>query len=263
MTTLASTAFQNFIFEKSELASIQDSTFILRNWKLYNFAHALFYYNQARLLFDTKKDTNRQGLLAWVETLSNAIKHYNQSQQMSFKENAFYSSIGFEDKYYPILKKDIVQLKEKFTPYFNQDIYSDFKRLFYSEKNSNTFILDSLEDYAELYNLQLSSEIVYNKSNLPLIWILDDDDRAISQPHKAFRDTINQQYSVDMALDLISRFLQLNYFANKVDSICEKATLTILYQTFKDDLRVYDPDNFSTHKGFYSNIPKDDFFEKR
>ncbi|MBK6390302.1 MAG: hypothetical protein IPF70_06930 [Saprospiraceae bacterium] len=74
---------------------------------------------------------------------------------------------------------------------------------------------------------------------------------------------INDQYSTDIALDLISRFLQLNYITNEADSICAVKTLIDQYHAFEDDLNLPDPDHFGRWDGLYISIPKDDFFSQR
>ena len=240
-------------FEEREMASIQDSTFIHNNLQLYDFAYALLYFNQARFLFDTKKDNNRQSLLVWKQTLGKAISHFNQSRKGYFEENEFYDFIGFENKFYNILKEDILRLKEQVTPLFNQDIYPDFKRIFYAEKNNGGFDFDSLTFYTSIYELPLSRYILDNE---------DNEGRTINPQQSENSDLILTSYDLDTPLDMISRYLQLsNLSKNKLkdrDKIKNSCILYVQYLSLKKDLDVDDSNLQSWH--IYDLITKDNFW---
>ncbi len=240
-------------FEEREMASIQDSTFIHNNLQLYDFAYALLYFNQARFLFDTKKDNNRQSLLVWKQTLGKAIAHFNQSRKGYFTENEFYDFIGFENKFYNILKEDILRLKEQVTPLFNQDIYPDFKRIFYAEKNNGGFDFDSLTFYTSIYELPLSRYILDNE---------DNEGHTINPLQSENSDLILTSYDLDTPLDMISRYLQLsNLSKNKLkdrDKIKNSCILYVQYLSLKKDLDVDDSNRQSWH--IYDLITKDNFW---
>jgi hypothetical protein len=243
-------------FEEKELASIKDSGFIKANESLYNFTYSLLYYGKAKLLFLNKKDSSRKTLLQWKSTLESAIDYFNNSEKQENKYfisyNTDYEFFGFKIEVFEQLKQDIRGLKDLFTPYFNNDIYPDFKRIFFLEKNTSQFHFDSLLQYTKLYNLPLSRYILE---------LVHDSSGAISNTdYEAFKiSKISKRYQLDLALDLISRYLQLNYVALHYDSLCKVDEILSEFQYFESELNPQDANNFNTSSS-YNKMPKDGFF---
>ncbi|MBK6390303.1 MAG: hypothetical protein IPF70_06935 [Saprospiraceae bacterium] len=186
--------------------------------------------------------------------MGKAISHFNQSRKGYFEENEFYDFIGFENKFYNILKEDILRLKEQVTPLFNQDIYPDFKRIFYAEKNNGGFDFDSLTFYTPMYELPLSRSILDNE---------DNEGRTINPQQSENSDLILTSYDLDTPLDMISRYLQLSNLSKKTNSRTGtklKTHVSSMYNTWslKKDLDVDDSNLESWH--IYDLMPKDNFW---
>ena len=245
-------------FEEGELSSITDSNFIQPNAYLYNLSYSLLYFNKAKLLFKTIAKPGRKDLLKWKYTLEEAIKYFNRANLKAYpfyKPNTYNEFIGFSDLACSNLKNDILELKSRFTIYFNKNIYPDFKRIFYEAKNTGHFDFDSLAYYTSLYNLPLSRNILNNAS----------DGRTVNRKQdKGFWD-INTGYNLELALDLISRYLQLHHLAygkslhdSATDNIC---TLYVQYEYFIKDINIIDStDFFKTSE--IGSVKKDSFFLK-
>lgn len=186
-------------FETDELKSIKDSIFISENSTLFNFTYSLLYFNEAKLLFRSKSKTlERDILMQWHDHLKKAIAHYNLSNYFTNGENVFYQLINFDEKLYDELRWNINALKKEFTPYFNTDIYPDFKRLFYKAKRSKTYDFDKLTYFASIYDLSLDLSIIETEPS-----------------YEGFNfNSIAQNYQLDLKLDLIARYLQLKYMAS-------------------------------------------------
>jgi hypothetical protein len=112
----------------------------------------------------------------------------------------------------------IYNLKSDFTPFFNGDIYPEFKRIFYVAKSTGNYEFESLFLYAGIYNLSLKMTILNLKSA---------DNEEFTFP------SIELNYSLDPKLDLISRYLQLKYLASvKVAKLPEGLSVDKLYDEY-------------------------------
>ncbi|REG83393.1 hypothetical protein C8N25_11838 [Algoriphagus antarcticus] len=212
-------------FEIEELESITDPTFLRDNAGLYNFSWSLLYYNQAKFLFRTQKSTDRELLIEWNRSLEKAIEYFNISMQKSSldQDNPFFELIKFEEGSYTALHRELYALKSLFTPYFNEDIYLDYKRIFLMAKNSDRFEIDSLAYFAGLYELEFTASIIdkkYDSSNynfgsntLPLVSEYNYNERDYD--YHPYTDPIETAYLLDEKLDLISRYIQLKKLASK------------------------------------------------
>ena len=213
-------------FEAQELSRIQDSSFISQHSELYNFTHSLWYLNKANLLYRTKTAANRQELLGWKDTLGKAIQYYFKSnarnnEDLTEQGNPFFEMISYDFHAVMNLEKGIRRLKWEFAPYFNQDIYPDFKRLFYAAKNQQQYQFDSLIHFAGIYDMPLSLSILHNEYGGN--WGRN-------------RSMVNE-YDLDPKLDLISKYLQLHYLAF-VDHAAIPAQFDpqVLYDSYGDFL---------------------------
>lgn len=212
-------------FETEELGSITDATFLRDNAALYNFSYALLYFNQAKLLFRTQKSADREQLVEWNRSLEKAIEYFNISKEKSSwdQENSFFELMKYEEESYTKLHKELFELKSLYTPYFNEDLYPDFKRIFLKAKNSDSFHIDSLSYFAGIYNIEFNASIInkeYNSSNydfgpntLPLV----SEYTYTERDYDYYPETnpIETAYLLDEKLDLISRYVQLKSFASK------------------------------------------------
>ena len=124
-------------FENNELTSVQDSSFIKANFSLYSLSYSLLNYAKARHISQTKPNPDRRALLRWNRTLGVSIRYYHRISRYPFEaNNSFYDFINFKDYSIDNQERNILSLKRKFTPFFNKDIYPDFKRIFFYRKNS-------------------------------------------------------------------------------------------------------------------------------
>ncbi len=210
------------------------------------------------MLFSNKKDTSRKALLQWKSTLEIAINYFNKSE-IQFIEpyitfDSYYEFIGFTSMRCSELESDIKELKALFTPYFNNDIYADFKRIFLVEKNIKLFDFDSLLHYTSLYNLPLRAGIL---NLLPGRYY----QTYIKRP-RAWK--IDVSYDLDLALDLISRYLQLNYVSENFNSLCTIEDVLYEFKAFEEKLNPGNTGSFNNPPPYhvYNQIPKDDFFRK-
>lgn len=234
-------------FEESELSSLRDSNLIHQVNYLYNFTYCLLYINKARLLLQTSGDKNRSVLLQLNNTLYTAIDYFNRSNLNHYifsTQNNYDVFIGFTDDLCEHIKRSIFRLKAKLDPYFNADIYPDFQRIYYAAKDSGHFQFDSLSFYAGMYRLQLSMNILNNT---------EDNDYPSSTMILRIPSylKIDASYPLDPSMDLISRYLQLDYIINGgkyATTVKDTATLCGSYWNYLNDLRSYyatgTPDSF-------------------
>ena len=241
-------------FEQKELNSIKDIGFIRSNETLYNFTYSLLYLNKARLLFRIKKSVSRITLLQWKRNLDKAISYFNNSNISSYytverTQNSFYDLIAFNAHACYQLNRDIEDLKRLFTPYFNRNIYPDFKRIFYRAKNTGRYYFDSLSYYASLYNLPVSMAI---KNNL--------QEPEMHENFGAHNLHVNPEYNLAIALDLISHYLQLKYFIKAASPDSAHPDLYNLYDSYQKFVTLLNPED-SFHFEYDDWImPKDSFF---
>ncbi|MFN3997417.1 hypothetical protein [Algoriphagus sp.] len=236
-------------FETNELASIEDKSFLKDNAALYNFSYALLYYNQAKFQFRTISKIEREELIEWKNSLEKAMIHFNLSESKAYwdQPNEFFELIKFEEESFAKLHKELFDLKSLFTPYFNENIYPEFKRIFLKAKNLDKYEIDSLAYLAAIFNIEYKNSIAnmeYDVDNYnygPNILTLkseydyterDYDYNPISKP-------IETAFLLDQKLDLISRFVQLKYLASESysDSLSwfESYRLYNDFFLFKDD----------------------------
>ena len=239
-------------FEESELASIVNQSFIDKNFKLYNFAYSLLYFNRAKFLFSSKTEINREVLMEWKKTLDKAITHFYLSDNKGYYSNdVFYDLINFTEESRNKLHYDIFKLKRKFGAYFNNDIHPDFKRIFNVAKSSGQYSIDSLSYYAKKYDLDINTAILnheYNADNYnfgPKTSALNSIYHHVERNY-AYRTNYPLQddpYFLDPQLDLISRYLQLKFMAsvsyNQSLKWFDLYKLYNAYNIFHEDLRYY------------------------
>lgn len=235
-------------FEKTELASITDSVFIQDNAALYNFSYSILYYNQAKFQFRTKKNISRPTLIEWNNSLEKAIGYFNVSKEKSSwgRGNPFFELIKFEEESYTTLHKEIYELKSLFTPYFNENIYPDYKQILVKAKNSDRFEIDSLGYLAGIYDIESNTDILDKKystynydfgpNTLPVISEYNHSERDYD--YNPYTAPIGTAYLLDEKLDLISRYVQLKSLASatNTDSLTwfESYRLYNDYYKFKD-----------------------------
>lgn len=244
-------------FEERELNSITDTSFIRINGTLYNFTYSLLYLNKAQLLFRTKTKIDRAALLQWKDNLDKAIDNFNHSNISSYYtvekvKNAYYELIAFNREACYTLDGNIEALKRRFTPYFNKNIYPDFKRIFYEAKKASKYYFDSLSYYTSIYDMPLSMAI---KNNMP-----EPEENEDYGPHSLF---VKTGYKLAKGLELISQYLQLSYVINqKVPADSNHLSLYNLYNSYHQFVRTLRPGDsfhFMIDDGI---LPKDKFFNK-
>jgi len=229
-------------FEIKELESISDTTILSDIAGLYNFSWSLLYFNQAKFLFRTQKSPDRKELIEWKNALEKAINHFNVAKSKSTwnQEVPFFELINYSQKSHSTLHRELFTLKSLFTPYFNEDIYPDFKRIFLKAKNTNRFEIDSLAYFAGLYELEFTTSIrnkeyqSYNydfgPNTLPLVSEYNHEERDYD--YHPYTDPIESTYLLDEKLDLISRYVQLKSLASKTNK--EKLSWFESYRMFND-----------------------------
>ena len=259
--TLGVERISNIIqFEESELNSIIDSGFIKTNAYLYNFSFALLYFNKAKFEYKNESNPNREILLHWKNTLETAIQYFNRAELNNYfyhsyaENNNFNEFIGFSDRRCQNLKEEIIELKRKFNPYFNRNIYPDFQRIFLEAKQTGHFNFDSLAYYTTLFNLPLNRNIFDNTSH----------GKTVNKSEGSWLSNINTEFNLEVSLDLISRYLQLKMLAsgNSQAKILVKnaPTLYVQYSYFVKDLNLDDSNVFGDSTGI-NQIQKDNFFQ--
>lgn len=194
-------------YVESKLNSIHDTNFIYNNRKLYNFTYSLLHYNKANLLFKNRSIINRDTLVNWHNELTKAIKHFNDAQidpiAVPITKNKYFESIKFDIRAGNTLFLNIQQLKSQFSPFFMDDIYPEFKRVFYTAKNLERFDLDSLLSFTSIYNISINLSILERPSN--------EYYYNSGRPYSILN--IENEYPIELKLNLITRYLQLKYLA--------------------------------------------------
>ncbi|GAA0879186.1 hypothetical protein GCM10009119_21540 [Algoriphagus jejuensis] len=226
---------------EKELSEISDSMFIAENPALYDFTYSLLYENTARLLFRARKDVLRKTLVEWKETLERGIDHYNLSQkerEKTDKETLFYNHIKFLQEDVSALSSKITGLKDQFTPYFNEDIYPDFQRIFYKAKNYEQYDFEGLKAFAEIYGIRSDFSVLENKRNVV--------------PYGPYNE-ISQSYEMLRELDLVSKFIQFKFLASDQFSVPSDFDVEELYYSYNEFI------NKLYHSDFFSNGERDEF----
>ncbi|PZX61058.1 hypothetical protein LV84_00046 [Algoriphagus ratkowskyi] len=216
-------------FENDELKSINDRTFIRVNSTLYNFTNALFYQNQSKFYFHEQGEITRSFLRRLKSNLGRGISYYNAAKIDQFgtfqkERSMLYEMIKFDSESNNELNSEIRSLKSKFNTLFNEDIFPDFKRVFLAAKNSDSFYLDSLSYFSNIYDMPLSREILRNTP----------DFKPFSFENSNF---IKPEYIADSRLDIISRYIQLKYLASKKTRVSRNFNKTFLYDAYDDFIR--------------------------
>jgi L-rhamnose mutarotase len=211
-------------FEKDEIGKIEDSTFINKNNTLYYFTKALYFQNQSKLLFRTRREFNRNVLRRLKSIYDQAIHSYNsanidQYQTFVKEKNNLYEMINFDSESNSKLRNGIYDLKNQFNSLFNEDIYPDFQRIFYKAQRSNQFEFDSLTYFTNLYDMPLGRDILDNQL----------------EPENFYtNNSIPTYYRAENRLELISRYMQLKYLAIKETKIPRNFNTKILFKSYDD-----------------------------
>lgn len=213
-------------FENDEIKSIKNKGFIRDNSTLYNFTNALLYHNQAKLINQSKSEVSRGLLRRLKSILDRSINSYNSAKIEDFKTfgpptNTLYEMIKFDLESNELLKSEIRGLKNELNPLFNEDIYSDFQRIFLAAKNNDQFYIDSLGYFSGLYSMPLSMEI---KNNTPDFHPFEFGDANF----------ITTEYIAESRLDILSRYVQLKYLASKSTRVPRNFNKPVLYEQFND-----------------------------
>lgn len=232
-------------YEENELKSIFNPVFIKGNMSVFNLSQSLLELNKVKLLFRTKTDSSRNTLLQWKELLAASIQHFNDARLNTYFNEAsdpspigdykrsFNEFIGLHDTLAENIKIDLRNIRAKVVPYFNQNIYTDFQRIFYSVTQTEQLKFDSLAYYTSLFNLPLSRHILDMKD--------EERKRNLELVGGVFR--MNNVFNLDKKLELISKYLQLYYLSGKESKSKitpeEQDILYNNYSRFNDDLEYY------------------------
>jgi hypothetical protein len=163
---------------------------------------------------------------------------------LDLESNSFYQFIKFDTRSYYDFNDGLNQLAEVVSPLFNRDIYPDFKRIFYSAKNSDTIYLDSLSWYAGLYEIRNAGY-----------------DQNIHAYRSEFRTEPDDPglFILSSAPDLIKRYLYLLYFAReKRDHI----NIGHLYNEYHNFVKALNPADTLNFRDADDVIKKDTFFNR-
>ncbi len=245
-------------YEENELGTIVDSGFIKTNNSVFNLSLSLLNLNHIKFLFRTKTEVERDKLLTWKKHLDKSIQTFNNASLSSYfnlsndpsdqgnERRSFNEFIGLSDTLGENIKTDIRRIRGLITPFFNENIYPDFQRIFYQVKETEKFNFDSLTFYTSSFNLPLSRYILDNQ---------EAGRKRISMENRAGNFTLNQFYTTDQKLELISKYLQLYYLAGKENTLKltmkDRFTLHDHYLKFNEELTQ-----------FYKNNLADSFFNR-
>src|SRR5680860_100268 len=194
-------------YEESELGTLKNKKFNRQNSNLYNFSYSLLNFNKTKLLFRNKKEITRDELVAWKNTLGLANRYYQKSLTkplFTSPDTSLHELINFNEDSKNQLAQSITDLSIQFTPYFNNDIYPEFKELFKDVKDSNNYNFLKLWGLAANYNLSLEFSIL-NSLDFKIFPYLKPSSGDII-------------YELDLKHDLISRYSQLKYIASNQNS---------------------------------------------
>ncbi|GGW36977.1 hypothetical protein GCM10007383_22280 [Arenibacter certesii] len=216
-------------YEENVLESFENKKFIRQNANLYNFSYSLLNFNKAKLLFRDRREVNRDKLVEWKNELGLANRYYKRALEKPMftrLDTSFYDLINFNQDSEKSLYWGIENFRAKFTPYFNNDIYPEYQKLFFSAKRANNFNFLALWSSAAIYDLSLEFSI------------LNAMGEKITNYLKPSGDII---YTLDRKLDLISRYIQLKYIAsdqfNKTLTEFQIRELYDSYDSFNKDLK--------------------------
>lgn len=232
-------------FEENELKSIIDLGYIKSNLSVINLSQSLLELNKVKLMFRTKTDSSRNTLLQWKELLSASIQHFNDARLSAYfyeatdpspigdYKRSFNEFIGLHDTLAEKIMIDLRNIRASVVPYFNQNIYLEFQRIFYSVTQTEQLNFDSLAYFTSLFNLPLSRHILDMKEEI----------RKRNLESAAENFTVNSFFNTDKKLDLISKYLQLYYLAGKESKSKitpeEQDILYTNYRKFNVDLEYY------------------------
>jgi len=227
-------------FEENELKTIKDTALIGSNGDLFQFSNSLWFLAKAKSLYANNPNPNRTELLKWKHKLGKATEYSNLAYQNREGNNSFYEFIEYSYESFENQNTRISDLEIDFAHYFNKDIFPDFKRIFFTAINSKQYYFDSLSYYCNIYNIPIDFDI------------LDETDLHIQE------DYLSPEYELALALDLISRYLQLHYIANEYS---EEVDTGYVYDSYYEFIKDLQP---GQNEFIYDNnlIEKDNFFKK-
>ena len=242
-------------FLDGELKGISNQKFRQENQVLLLLSEAQLQFLEAKHSFVNRKSLTRPQLLQWKAKLDSAhlaIKKLEQIKGLdNWQSNQYYKLIGVTEENLWRLNYNIENLQKDLSPLINQDIYPDFKRIYFYSKNQNEFYFDSLQYFTGIYGLELDFETLLN-SDFPKDLI-----------HSSSSEKINSEYQVAQALHLISQYLQLDYILKKANSVESTLSLRSAINGFEFQMNLEDRNSFRNGGLNYSaDIPKDDFFLK-
>ncbi len=227
-------------FERKQLESLQgDIRSVYPD--LYHLAWSQWHLIDTRLREQTGDPADRQTLLSWKNALEPSIRYYHKIDP-DIRSNDFFKFIEFDFRDVYGQESNILSIKRRFTPLFNQNIYGDFKRIFYQAISLGRFHFDSLSYYSALFNIPFSTRIIENRYF----------GRADS-----YGESVSTVYRQASALDLIARYLQLDFLASERQEDVDPAMIYAAYEQFVRDLN---PASNVFHYRMNDIIPKDSFF---
>ena len=208
-------------YEDDLLQSIKHPSMI-NDGKLLLFTKALWHYLDARKRLNSSKKYNREILTNLKGISLESIDNFNSADGIKFIEDSpFYANIEFEEGAVSRQKNRIFSLKSRLSELFCEDIYPDYQRIFLTAQNEDIYYFDSLKYYNALYSIPFSLDILNSEE----------------QAHLSYEGSIsNQFYFSNKDLDLISRYMQLDYIANGHKKHIDTIHLYEGFRDFKRDL---------------------------
>ena len=238
---------------QGELKGITDESFRAQNGALRMLTQAQLVFLKTKFSYETRKGISRPQLLAWKAGLDSADSYLQTMRSVSnvreWAYNEYYELIGVTSENLERLTSGIWRMKYELNKHFNLDIYPDVQRLYFKAKESGQYHFDSLQYFVGLYGMSLDFSILANS---------DFPNRELEQIITANRWSY---YRVDLAIELISRYLQLDYVAKKAHDVRSKKDLHEALGDFEWKLNLGDSLQFLDNSSNYRNdIAKDNFF---
>ena len=235
-----------FVYE--ELEGITSEEFRGQNKGLLDFTYGLYHLNDALFRYTYRDSIQRTLLVQLFQTLDKAIKFQNSAVEKDY----YYMQITDKNPYHEMMNYGmqsfydqwaaISDLKATFTRLFNQDVYAEFKKIFYNAKAFGTYRFDDMAYFAGLYNFNFELHVLHLGDAGYVDW------RDSSFIH------VNSQYDMEEKLHALAQYLQLYYFVFE-----EEVSLPEWYPV--DSLHYY----YHTFKGLISRwnyFEGDPFFQR-
>ncbi len=193
-------------FLNSELKSITDEKFIADNVGLYSFTKGLWYFNSSKFKYKYNDSLNRKMVLDLHSTFKKSLQNHNIAVGSDYyrmnedPKNPFFEMMNYDMKSFVDHWMNLTYLKMDFSSLFNEEVYREFKKMYYNAQVLKVYRFKEMEAVANMYDFLFELHILKNQN----------DDFVDRQDDAVIR--MNEFYVMNQKSHALAQYLQLHYF---------------------------------------------------